>query len=63
MFGETEKLIKMGSQVFEMISIDEANKLMKEQVKIDPEKLEHYLNLFDQWLSTQTHLKQLNISK
>lgn len=53
----------MGSSVFEMISADEAQELMKVQMEIDPEKLEHYLNLFDQWISTQKYLQELNFSK
>lgn len=53
----------MSSEVFEVINIDAGAKLLKEQMKIDPEKLEHYLNLFEQWLSTQKQLQQLGFSK
>lgn len=53
----------MNCEIFEMVNADEAAKLLKEQMKIEPEKLEHYLNLFEQWVSTQKYLNQLNFSK
>ncbi|GJQ79804.1 hypothetical protein Trydic_g23271 [Trypoxylus dichotomus] len=55
-----DKLIfyNMAEKVIEVLSKEEEVKILQEVRNIDPEKLEHYMKLFVEWIATQRNLPQ-----